>query len=98
MEHGVPDKYMLFPCFHSEDKHQANGSGPAQIIVGKTQLLEDWCWVFSVVHAQIGARSYIYCEFSAAEQTADHIILACLTHCAPTGIHGLRVLDDNTRC
>ena len=38
------------------------------------------------------------CECGAAEQTADHIILTCLTHRAPTGIHGLTVLDHNTRC
>ena len=38
------------------------------------------------------------CECGAAEQTADHIILTCPTHRAPTGIHGLTVLDDDTRC
>ena len=38
------------------------------------------------------------CECGAVEQTADHIILTCPTHRAPTGIHGLTVLDDDTRC
>ena len=59
MEHGVLDKYIWTPCLHSQDYHQADGNGPAQIIMGKAQPLEDWCWVFSVVHAQMGSRSYI---------------------------------------
>ena len=38
------------------------------------------------------------CECGAAEQTAQHIILTCPVHRAPTGIRGLMVLDVNTRC
>ena len=33
--------------------------GPAQIIMGQAQPLAGWCWVFSVVHAQMGPCSYI---------------------------------------
>ena len=38
------------------------------------------------------------CECGAAEQTAEHIILTCPVHRAPTGIRGLTVLDIDTRC
>ena len=38
------------------------------------------------------------CECGTAEQTAEHIILTCPVHRAPTGIHGLTVLDVDTRC
>ena len=38
------------------------------------------------------------CECGAAEQTAEHIILTCPVHRAPTGIRGLTVLDVDTRC
>ena len=38
------------------------------------------------------------CECGAAEQTAEHIILTCSVHRAPTGIRGLTVLDVDTRC
>ena len=33
--------------------------GPSQIIVGQAQPLSGWCWVFLVVHAQMGPCSYI---------------------------------------
>ena len=38
------------------------------------------------------------CECCAAEQIAEHIILTCPVHRAPTGIRGLTVLDVDTRC
>ena len=38
------------------------------------------------------------CECGATEQTAEHIILTCPVHRAPTGICGLAVLDVDTRC
>ena len=38
------------------------------------------------------------CECGAVEQTAEHIILTCPTHRAPTGIRGLTVLDVDARC
>ena len=38
------------------------------------------------------------CECGAAEQTAEHIILTCPVHRAPTGIRGLTVLDVDTQC
>ena len=38
------------------------------------------------------------CKCGAAEQTAEHIILTCPIHRAPTGIRGLTVLDVDTRC
>ena len=38
------------------------------------------------------------CECGAAEQTAEHTILTCPVHRAPTGIRGLTVLDVDTRC
>ena len=38
------------------------------------------------------------CDCGAAEQTAEHIILTCPVHRAPTGIRGLTVLDVDTRC
>ena len=98
MEHGVLDKHIWSPCLHSQDYHQADGNGPAQAMVGKAQPLEDWCWAFSVVHAQMGLAPTSKCECGAVEQTADHINLTRLTHRAPTGIHGLTDLDGDTRC
>ena len=38
------------------------------------------------------------CECGASEQTADHVITACLIHRALHGARGLTVLDDETRC
>ena len=38
------------------------------------------------------------CECGAFEQTADHVLTACLIHRAPHGARGLTVLDDETRC
>ena len=37
-------------------------------------------------------------ECGASEQTAEHIILTCPVHRAPTGIRGPTVLDVDTRC
>ena len=37
-------------------------------------------------------------ECGAAEQTADHVPIACFIHRAPHGARGLRILDDETRC
>ena len=62
IEHGVAYLTSL-PSFWSDFRafiyNQGNWNEPAQIIVGKAQPLEDWCWAFSVVHAQMGACSYI---------------------------------------
>ena len=38
------------------------------------------------------------CQCGAVEQTAEHIILTCPVHRAPTGIRGMTVLDVDTRC
>ena len=38
------------------------------------------------------------CECGAAEQTADHVLIAYPMHRAPHGARGLMVLDDETRC
>ena len=38
------------------------------------------------------------CRCGTSEQTAEHIILTCLTHWAPQGIIGLTVLDDEITC
>ena len=38
------------------------------------------------------------CECGASEQTAYHVLTACLIHRAPHGARGLTVLDDETRC
>ena len=38
------------------------------------------------------------CECGALNQTAAHVILECPLHRAPRGYHGLRILDDDTRC
>ena len=45
-----------------------------------------------------GLASTSNCECGTAEQTAEHIILTCPIHRAPTGIRGLTVLDVDTRC
>ena len=47
---------------------------------------------------QWGLAPTLNCECGAAEQTAEHIILTCPVHRAPTGIRGLTVLDVDTRC
>ena len=38
------------------------------------------------------------CECGLAEQTTDHILIACSIHQAPHGAQGLTVLDDETLC
>ena len=37
-------------------------------------------------------------DCDAAEQTADHVLIACTIRRAPNGAQGLTVLDDKTRC
>ena len=37
-------------------------------------------------------------ECGVTEETADHVISACLIHRAPQGVAGLTVLDGNIRC
>ena len=38
------------------------------------------------------------CECGTSEQTADHVLTACLIHRTPHGARGLTILDDETRC
>ena len=38
------------------------------------------------------------CECGPSEQTADHVLTACLIHRAPHGARGLTILDDEIRC
>ena len=38
------------------------------------------------------------CECGAFEQTADHVLTACVIHRTLHGARGLTVLDDETRC
>ena len=45
-----------------------------------------------------GLTSSPNCECGAAEQTADHILIACPIQQAPHGTQVLTVLDDETRC
>jgi len=40
--------------------------------------------------------SSVACECGAEEQTVDHVVLQCLIHRLPRGLHGLTVLDDET--
>ena len=59
MEYGVLAEHIWSQSLYSPDYHQADENGPAQSIMGKAHPLEDRCWLFSVVHAQMGPRSYI---------------------------------------
>ena len=43
-----------------------------------------------------GLAPSVNCECGAAEQTADHVLIACPIHRAPHGAQGLTVLDDET--
>jgi len=43
-----------------------------------------------------GMASSAACECGAEEQTVDHVLLQCLIHRPPCGLHGLTVLDDET--
>jgi len=36
------------------------------------------------------------CECGAQEPTVDHVVLQCPIHRPPHGLHGLKVLDDET--
>ena len=45
-----------------------------------------------------GLALTLNCKCGAAEQAAEHIILTCPIHRAPTGIRGLTVLDVDTQC
>ena len=45
-----------------------------------------------------GLALTLNCKCGTAEQAAEHIILTCPIHRAPTGIRGLTVLDVDTRC
>jgi len=43
-----------------------------------------------------GMASSTACECGAEEQTVGHVVLQCLIHRPPHGLHGLTVLDDET--
>ena len=45
---------------------------------------------------QMGVASSAACECGAEGQTVDHVILQCPIQQPPHGLHGLRVLDDDT--
>ena len=43
-----------------------------------------------------GMASSVACECGAEEQTVNHVVLQCLIHWPPHGLHGLTILDDET--
>jgi len=43
-----------------------------------------------------GMASSAACECGAEEQTVDHVVLQCLIHRPPHGLHGMTVLDEET--
>ena len=45
-----------------------------------------------------GLAPSVNCDCGATEQTANHIISACLIHRTPRGMAGLTVWDDDTPC
>ena len=45
-----------------------------------------------------GLASLQNCECGAAEQTADHVLIACPIHQAPHGARVLTAFNDETRC
>ena len=45
-----------------------------------------------------GLAPSLNCECGTSEQTADHVLTACLIHQAPYEARGLTVLDDETPC
>ena len=44
----------------------------------KLNRLLDWCWVIPFVRARWGLVSLPNCKCVAIEQTADHVLTACL--------------------
>jgi len=44
----------------------------------------------------MGMTPSAVCDRGAEEQTVDHVVLQCLTHRPPHGLHGLMVLDAET--
>ena len=43
-----------------------------------------------------GMASSAACECGAEEQTVDHVVLQCIIHRPPNGLHSRAVLDDET--
>ena len=98
MENAVLDKHIWSPYHHSQDYHQEDRNGPTQIICVRLNRLRTGVGRFQSSMHKWGLAPTSNCECGAAVQTAGHIILTCPTHRAPTGIHGLTVLDDDKRC
>ena len=98
MEHGVLNELIWPPCLHSQDYHQANGNGSAQIIMGKAQPLEDWCWVFWFVQSQMGPRSYIELWVRRNRTNCRPYYPDTPNTSGTTGIYGLTILNGDTKC
>ena len=85
-------------AFVPETSARPVGMGLPRVAWVKPQPPADWCWAIPFVHAKWGLAPSPNCECGASEQTADHVLTACLIHWAPHGARGLTVLDDETRC
>ena len=53
-------------------------------------------WRFHSSMHRWGLVTLPNCECGDSEQTADHVLIACVIHRAPHGARGLTVLDDKT--
>ena len=82
----VDRKSSLFVSQEASDLRRATTSGPLNISENFYASMHKWG---PLLH-QIAS--------AAAEQTADHVLIACPIHQTPHVARGLTVLDDETRC
>ena len=98
MENGILQKCFQAPCFCSRDQCQACWDGLPQATWVKLNRLRTGVGrLHSSIH-KWGLAPSPNCECGASEQTAHHVLTACLIHRAPHGARGLTVLDNETRC
>ena len=87
-----------FSVFLSRTGFKPVEMGLSQAAWVKLNRLRTGVWGFhSSMHRWSLALSPNY-ECDAAEQTADHVVIACPIHRVPYGTWGLTVLDNETRC
>jgi len=96
LERGVDGQSHKTPHFHPRYRHPTPGKTlPARAWVRLNRLRTGVGRFLSYLY-KWGMASPAACECDTEEQTVDHIVLHCLLHRPPNGLHGLMVLADET--
>jgi len=96
MEGGMIGQPYETPHFHPRHRYPPSRNDPPKKSLGPAWPPPHRCRTFRSCLYKWGMASSVACECGAEEQTVDHVVLQCLIHRLPRGLHGLTVLDDET--